>query len=271
MRPHKTIIVDDEPPACSRLRQLVKSDPELVLAGEAASGHAALELIRRAQPALLFLDVEMPEATGTKLLASLPPGKRPATIFVTAFDQYALAAFDLHAIDYLVKPFTDERWRSAVARVKSRIGRAELDQMEARIERALAAISRGGPTGVRPGDPVVVVDRLAVRVSGEVHFIKLAEIRWIEGAGDYLRLHCRQGTPLIRDTFKELMPRLDVRQFVRIHKSAAINVACVARLRPAASGDYEVELDDGTVLTVSRVYRESMLQYRDIATGAGSG
>jgi len=278
MKPLAAVIIDDEPPARMRVRQLIAGDDEIRVVAEAADGAAALTAIRHHKPDLVFLDVQMPELTGVELLSSLPAGERPAVIFITAYDEFALKAFELHAMDYLLKPFTDVRFLAALDRVKARLRRLDLAAMQAQLERVLAdlaqarAASSAPPAAIAPERaPLGKQDRLTVRVSGELLFIRFADLRWVEGAGDYLRLHTRSGTPLIRETFKELLQRLDPARFVRIHKSAVINSSFVAKIRPAASGDYEVELDDGTTLTVSRVFRQNLGEVHGLAWSRASG
>ena len=277
MKPLTALIIDDEPPARMRVRQLLAGDGEVRVIGEAADGAAALAALRQHRPDLIFLDVQMPEQTGVELLGTLPAGERPAVIFITAYDEYALKAFELHAMDYLLKPFTDVRFHTALDRVKDRFRRLDLAAMQTQLERVLAdlAQTRAVPSAPHSGTggrgPTAKPDRLAVRVSGELHFIRYADLRWVEGAGDYLRLHTRQGTPLIRETFKHMLQRLDPGRFARIHKSAVINTAFVAKIRPAASGDYEVELDDGTTLTVSRLFRQNLGEIHGLAWSRASG
>lgn len=256
---YDALIADDEPLARSSIKRLLERDPEVRLVAQAEDGISALEMIRQHRPALLFLDVQMPGLTGVELLAEIEPAQRPVVIFTTAYDEYALKAFELHAVDYLVKPYNDERFYTALDRAKQRLSGRDVAALASHVEQVLAALHRQPPPApAAPAPESSASQRLVVKVSGDFHFVNLADIRWIEGHGDYLKLHSTSGSPLIRSTFKELQARLDPTRFVRIHKSAMVNTDYVRRMRPALSGDYDLELNDGTQLRVSRLYKASL-------------
>mgnify|MGYP001340695158 CR=1 FL=1 len=253
---YDVLIADDEPLARSSIRRLLRDDPDVRVVGEAEDGVTALGMVRKLQPTLLFLDVQMPGRTGIEMLTEIEPAYRPAVIFTTAYDEYALKAFELHAVDYLVKPYNDARFHTALERAKQRVSGRDVAALTSHVEQVIAALSRPPPPAAPASDPAS--QRLVVKVSGDFHFVNLADIRWIEGHGDYLKLHSTSGSPLIRSTFKELQARLDPTRFVRIHKSAMVNTDHVRRMRPALSGDYDLELNDGTQLRVSRLYKSSL-------------
>ncbi len=262
MKTVKILIIDDEPLARSTIKRLLKKDEDVEVIGEAADGGTALAEVKRLKPDLIFLDVQMPVMTGVELLAQLKPNQRPAVIFVTAYDEHAITAFELHAVDYLLKPFQDERFFTALERAKERANRRDVAQLSDHVTEVLAALRQMPPAKMAPAVAATKpAERLIVKVSGEFHFISPADIRWIEGHGDYLKIHCKSEAPLIRDTFKDLQQRLDPTRFVRIHKSVMVNTDFVRRLRPAFSGDYTVELDDGTNLRVSRLYKVALQQF----------
>lgn len=257
---HDVLIADDEPLARSSIKRLLAKDPDVRVVGEAEDGLSALELVRKLRPHLLFLDVQMPGLTGVELLATLEPAHRPAVIFTTAYDEYALKAFELHAVDYLVKPYNDARFATALERAKQRLSGRDVAALASHVEQVIAALHRqpapAAPAPAPAHEPAA--QRLVVKVSGDFHFVNLSDIRWIEGHGDYLKVHAASGSPLIRSTFKELQGRLDPTRFVRIHKSAMVNTDHVRRMRPALSGDYDLELNDGTQLRVSRLFKASL-------------
>lgn len=256
---HDVLIADDEPLARSSIKQLLQRDADVRLVGQAEDGHTALDLVRQLRPAILFLDVQMPGLTGVELLTEIEPAQRPAVIFTTAYDEFALKAFELHAVDYLVKPYNDQRFYTALERAKQRLSGRDVAQLASHVEQVLAALHRQPASPAAPApEPSAATQRLVVKVSGDFHFVNLADIRWIEGHGDYLKLHSTSSSPLIRSTFKELQARLDPTRFVRIHKSAMVNTDYVRRMRPALSGDYDLELNDGTQLRVSRLYKASL-------------
>lgn len=237
----RVLIVDDEPLAREGVRLLLAGDPALEIVGEAGSGDAALAAIQALDPDLVFLDVQMPEMDGFQVLAALPADRTPAIVFVTAYDRYALRAFEVHALDYLLKPFDDRRFADALARAKASLGRGELERHRDRL-RALGA---------------AVDDRLAIKDGGRVVFLRADEIDWIEAADYYAEIHTRGGTFLHRESMASLEKRLGCERFLRIHRSTIVNRR---RIRELRGGDRsaQVVLDDGTVLRVARAQREKI-------------
>jgi two-component system, LytTR family, response regulator len=228
----RVLVVDDEKLARSNLTVLLSADPEIECVGECDSGQAALAAIRTERPDLVFLDVQMPECDGFDVLEFLGRDLPPAIIFVTAYDRYALRAFETGALDYLLKPFDDARFERALARAKERL-RAGRDR----------------PLGV---------ERLAIKSAGQVVFLALAEIDWIEAADYYVSLHVGARTHLLRRSLGDLEQELDPRAFCRIHRSTIINLERLRILRLGADGEYRVVLDDGTELRLSRRYRKPL-------------
>ena len=228
----RTLIVDDEPLARSNLSVLLRRDPEIEIIGECGSGADALVAIRNAVPDLLFLDVQMPEYDGFDILERLGNALPSAIIFVTAYDQYALRAFEAGALDYLLKPFDDSRFDRAMDRAKQRILR----------EKALPR----------------KLDRLAIKSVGQVCFVNVAEIDWIEASDYYVCLHVGPKTHLLRRSMAELEEELDSEIFCRIHRSTIVNLKRVRSLELGAEGEYEVLIEGGTALRLSRRYRKEL-------------
>ena len=239
----RALIVDDETVARRRIRRLLAAEPDVVVAGECADGAAAVEAMIAQRPHLVFLDVQMPELDGFGVLRRMDPATLPAIIFVTAFDAYALRAFEVHAIDYLLKPFTRERFRLALDRARERIRRATVDAGLASFTVALRSRPR-------------YLSRLSVRAAGRIIVVDLATVDWIEAADNYVRLHAGSREYLLRETLGRLEERLDPERFVRIHRSAMVQVDRISELHPASHGDMEVVLRNGTVLTLSRTWRD---------------
>ncbi len=222
----RTIIVDDEPLARSNLSVLLRRDPEIEIVGECGSGAEALEKIRAVAPDLLFLDVQMPECDGFDVLEMLGKNLPSAVVFVTAYDQYAIRAFEAGALDYLLKPFDNSRFERA-------------------LDRAKQAITRGK---VAPKK----LQRFAIRGVGQIAFVRIPEIDWIEAADYYACLHVGTRTHLLRRSLAELEQELDPTAFCRIHRSTIVNLARVLSMEIGADGEYEVVLTDGTSLRLSR-------------------
>lgn len=224
------MLVDDEPLARSNLRVLLGNDSEVELIGECGSGAEALVAIREKNPDLLFLDIQMPECDGFDVLEMLGGGLPPAVVFVTAYDQFALRAFEAGALDYLLKPFDDARFRRALDRAKE--------------------------TFAHRKHPARPLDRIAIKGAGQVLFVKISDIDWIEAADYYTSLHVGTKTHLLRRSMAELEQELDPAVFCRIHRSSIVNIAQVEGLKLNPEGEYEVALKHGIRLRLSRRYRK---------------
>lgn len=253
--PVPAIIVDDEPAARRGVRLLLERDPEVEVVGEAGTGVEAAELIRRTRPALAFLDVQMPGSDGFEALARLEPAELPTVVFVTAYDEYALRAFEVHAVDYLLKPYDDARFGVALRRAKEEVRRRQGEAVNVRLRQLLDYLGANGRPGgeagaERPGD------RILIKSSGEIYFLKIDEIDWIEAEGDYMKFHAGGRSHLMRETMARLEARLDPRRFLRIHRSTIVNIDRLRKLSPTFAGDYVVVLHDGTKLKLSRGYHE---------------
>jgi two-component system, LytTR family, response regulator len=246
------LIVDDEPLARRTIRELLRDDPEVQVVGECGGGREAVESIRRQPPDLLFLDIQMPGMNGFDVLSHIELELIPAIIFVTAYDAYALKAFEVHALDYLLKPFTDERFMEALARAKS--------QVELRDVRGLADSLRaflGGRATPEP-KPEEFMTRFMLKAGGRVIFIRAGDVDWIEADNYYIKLHVGGKSHLLRLSMKELEGKLDPKSFWRIHRSAIINLERVRELRQMPGGEYVAVLNDGTELKLSRRSRERL-------------
>ncbi len=251
----RTIIVDDEPAARRGVRLLLDRDGAIEVVGEAASGPEAAELIGRVKPDLAFLDVQMPGADGFEVLRQLDPATVPAVVFVTAYDEHALRAFEVNAIDYLLKPYDDARFGSALQRAKDAIRRRQADSVNARLTQLLEYLQQAGGT-LAPAKDERPGERILLRSSGEIFFLKGDEIDWIEAEGDYMKFHVSGRTHLMRETMARLETRLDPKRFIRIHRSTIVNLDRVRKLSPSFAGEYAVVLHDGTKLKLSRGYHE---------------
>jgi len=254
----RVLIADDEPLARESLRALLSREEEARVVGECAAGDEVVEEIRRTTPDLVFLDVDMPELDGFQVVQEIGPERMPHVIFVTAHGEHALRAFDLRALDYLVKPFGLERFRQAFARARSLIaGPAPDEERDAEVRSLLERLRREQRQIERllAGTEERFLERLMVKVGGKVLFLRAEEIDWIEAEGNYARLHVGKQAYLVRETMSALEGRLDPRRFLRVHRSTIVNLDQVRELRPWFAGDYLVILRDGTELRLSRGYR----------------
>lgn len=244
----RALIVDDEPLARRRLRRLLARDTEVEIVAECGNGRDAIAAIRNLNPDLLLLDVQMPEVDGFDVLESIEPRLMPLVIFVTAYDQYALRAFEVSAVDYLVKPFDRPRFEKALARAKSRLA---TDPGANLSHEALALLtelrSRSSHT-----------ERLVIKAGGRAFFLKTEEIDWIEAEGKYVRLHVGKESYLLREAIGSMESHLDPRRFPRIHRSTIVNIERVRELQPWFHNEYRVMLKDGTELMLSRSCRKRL-------------
>ena len=238
----RAVIIDDEPLARDSIRAMLEGEADVIVAGE-ASGDGAAALVARTRPDIMFLDIQMPDVDGFTLLQQIGPDAVPAVVFVTAYDRYALRAFDAHAIDYLLKPFDDARFHDALERARERARARRAGEVDARLAELLADRKRTEPARflVRERDKSVVIDA--------------GDIDWIEAADYYVQLHVGAKAYLHREPMRDLEARLDPRRFMRIHRSAIVALDRIAELRPSAHGDHCVRLRDGTELKLSRARR----------------
>ena len=249
----RTIIVDDEPAARRGVRLLLERDRAIEIVGEAATGAEAAELIRREKPDLAFLDVQMPGSDGFAALKQVDPAAAPTVVFVTAYDEYALRAFEVHAVDYLLKPYDDARFGAALQRAKEEVRRRQTDTVNTRLTQLLDYLQTSGGAGQTVEPPS---DRILLKSSGEIFFLKAEEIDWIEAEGDYMKFHVAGRAHLMRETMARLEARLDPKRFIRIHRSTIVNIDRLRKLSPSFAGEYAVVLHDGTKLKLSRGYHE---------------
>jgi two-component system, LytTR family, response regulator len=241
----RVLIVDDEPLARRRISRFLRSEPDVDVVGEVADGRSAVTALRDGQADLVFLDVQMPELDGFGVIREVGLARLPGVVFVTAFDQYALQAFEVHAVDYLLKPFTRERLQAALARARTR-RRAEASQTDPRLTALLNELVE------RPR----FLQRLPVRSGPRIVLLETGQIDWIQAADNYVLLHAGGREFLMRETMSRLEQELDPEAFVRIHRSAMVRIDRVAELQPSVHGDFRVTLKNGTYLTLSRYYRE---------------
>jgi two-component system LytT family response regulator len=252
----RVLIVDDERPAREGLRLRLEGRDGLEVVGEAASAPAALQLISKHAPDLLFLDVRMPGMNGFELLQRIPAAQRPWVVFVTAYDRYAIRAFEMNAIDYLMKPIVPRRLDEAIARART----ARTHQFLARTLGSLAREFERAPETSAPVPPEPgVVERLSIRDGDGYRVVPVERIRWIQAVGNYVALHVEGRELLHRATLQELERSLPSQRFARIHRGAIVNLAEVAALHPISHGDFRVVLRDGTELRMSRKYRSALL------------
>ena len=246
MPPLRTLIVDDEPLARRRLARLLKDEPGVRVVGQASDGDGAVAALGRLRPDLLLLDVRLPGMNGLAVLDALGAGRRPAVVFVTAYDQYAIAAFEREAVDYLLKPVDGLRLRAAVARAAGRLRRSRPGE----LERGLGALRNGD---AQP------VERLLVMQRGRGVFVRTQDIEWIEAAGNAINLHAGAVVHRVRGPFHRLLQRLDRDRFRRVSRSAAVNVDRVKEIQPWFHGDAVAVLLTGRRVRISRRYRQELI------------
>lgn len=246
--PIRVLIVDDESLAREMIREMLDGDPEAEIIGECAGGTEAVTAIKEHAPDLLFMDVQMPEANGFEVLETLPNGYLPHVIFVTAYDQYAVRAFEVHALDYLLKPFDRERFEASWQRAKEHIRAEKSSRLDERILTLLEELKAGSK----------YLERLVIKSGGRVFFLEVDEIDWIEAEGNYVSVHSGAKAHLLRETIGGLEAQLDPKKFRRVHRSAIVQIDKIKELQPWFHGEYRIILHTGAQLMLSRNYRENL-------------
>jgi two-component system LytT family response regulator len=259
-QPITVLVADDEPLARRRLLRLLRAEPGIDVVAECKGGRSAVEQILARSPDLVFLDIQMPDLDGFGVIAEVGAERMPAVVFVTAYDQYALRAFEVHAFDYLLKPFEGERFHAALSRVRSFLSARRRDGYpgEEQLRRLLAEVlGRETEAPAKPASPFF--ERVAVKSDGGTRILQIADVDWFETDGNYVRVHVGKSTYLIRSTANRLQEELDPARFARIHRRYLVNVDRVVGLEPWFGGDAVVLLRDGTKLRLSRNFREEFL------------
>jgi two-component system LytT family response regulator len=249
MSPLRALTVDDEPIARLGLRREIERDAELMLVGECSHGREAIEAIRALRPDLVVLDLQLPGLDGFGVVEAIGAEHMPALIFATAYDQHALRAFEAQAIDYVLKPFDSERMQRALLRAKRQIQSQNLDNLSGRLQAVLERVRRPA-----------ALQRIVVKHAGRISFVNVAEVDFIDAADNYVQLHVGRETHLVLGTMAKLEASLSPEQFLRVHRSAIVNLARIAALEPLQHGQYRIKLLNGAELTSGRTYRARMEQ-----------
>ena len=244
----RAMVVDDEAMARERVVSLLRQEQDIELIGECSDGQQAVNAITSQQPDLVFLDVQMPAVDGFRVIEQVGPEKMPAVVFVTAYDEYAVRAFEVHALDYLLKPFGRERFQQTLQHARTHVERRRAGDLGKRL---MALVQDIKPEPQK-------LDRLVVKSGGRVFFLRTEDIVWIEATSNYVRLHLGEDSHLFRETMNGIEARLDPQRFVRIHRSRIVNSDRIKELQPWFNGEYVVVLQNGTRLTLSRGYREKL-------------
>jgi two-component system LytT family response regulator len=261
----RTLVIDDEPLAREGIISMLAQDEEIEVVGVGSDGESALQAVRLHRPQLIFLDVQMPKRDGFEMLGQLRREERPQVIFVTAYNQYAFQAFEVCAIDYLLKPFSDARFLAALSRAKERIRRDQARAMDEKIDQLLkymeALVRHDSPVSPLAAAAVAnSLDRVPIKTGSDIHFIKAADIIWVESQADFVRVHTVGAAQLVRETLHSFEERVDPAKFLRIHRSSLVNLDHVRKVTPALYGDYVVLLSNDTKLRLSRGNRSKLKQ-----------
>jgi len=248
--PIRALIADDEALARKFIRRMLKDNHDVEIVGECSNGKDAIAMIRKQNPDVVFLDVQMPEMDGFAVLESIGVDQLPEIIFTTAYEQYAIRAFELHALDYLLKPFDQARFKDAIQHAKARFRSQR--QKDGRLQMsALLESIKNKPQ---------YLERLVIKTGGRITFLSTDEINWIEADDKYVHLHTGKVSPMVRQTLNAMEAQLDPRKFSRIHRSAIVNVERIKELQPLFSGEHSILLEDGTKLTLSRSYKDKLFE-----------
>ena len=239
------LVADDETPARQRLIEILRSTNFVSKISEAGDGNTAVTLIREKRPDLVLLDIQMPELTGLQVVQHIGATNMPLTIFITAYDQHAIVAFESNALDYVLKPFSDERMEASLERARIRLESMDLREFGQHLQRAISIAPK-------------FLDRLVIKSADKTQFLKVTDIDWIESAGVYVSLHCGPKEILYRSPLTELADKLDPMQFIRIHRSVIVNLDSIAHLESLSHGEFDVVLKSGSRSRVSRTYRAQL-------------
>ncbi len=244
----RTLIVDDEELARDRIHTLLSGQPDVEIVGVCTDGPSAVEAIDRARPDLVFLDVQMPGMDGFEVIDNVDKSAMPAVVFVTAHDAHALRAFEIHALDFLLKPFDQTRFEKALDRARGHLNHDRASGLDPRLVSLLEELHEERKYS----------ERLIVKSGGRVFFVRTEEIDWVEASGNYVKIHTKNDAHLLRESMKNMESRLDPKTFVRIHRSAIVNIDRIKELEPWFHGEYIVIMRDGTRLTASRVFSDRL-------------
>jgi len=252
MNPRKirVVVADDEVLARKFVRRMLKQDPEVEIVAECGNGAEAVAMIRKEKPDLVFLDVQMPEMNGFAVLDAVKLDHLPEIIFTTAYESYAIRAFELHALDYLLKPFDQVRFKAALKYAKERFLSQRDEEKRLQIGTLLESIRAQQQ----------YLDRVIIRADGRISFLQTREIDWLEADDKYVHLHTSKGTRMVRQTLSAMEEQLDPRKFVRVHRSAMVNTDRIKELQPLFNGEHSLILEDGTRLTLSRKYKDKLFE-----------
>jgi two-component system LytT family response regulator len=248
--PIRALIADDEALARKFIRRMLKDDHDVEIVGECSNGKETVAMIRKQNPDLVFLDVQMPEMDGFAVLEAIGIERLPEIIFATAYEQYAIRAFELHALDYLLKPFDQARFKEAIKHAKERFRSVRQSDGRMQISALLESIKN------KPQ----YLDRLVIKAGGRITFLSTDEINWIQADDKYVHLHTSKASPMVRQTLSAMEAQLDPKKFRRVHRSAIVNVARIKELQPLFSGEHSILLEDGTKLTLSRNYKDKLFE-----------
>lgn len=254
----RTLIVDDEPLARDAIRILLSDDPEVVIIGECRNGKEAVYAVREQAPDLIFLDVQMPDLDGFQVIEQVGIENMPVTVFVTAFEQHAVRAFDANALDYILKPFDHDRFYAALQRAKNNLHQRKFYEQSQRLLASIGEVTEAGAPEEKGKVAQKYLDRLVVKSGGRILFLRVEDIDWIEASGDYMTLHVGSTSHLLRETMNDLAAKLDEQRFFRIHRSTIVNVDRVKEIQPFFKGEHIVTLKDGKKLKMSRSYRDKL-------------
>ncbi len=247
----RALIIDDESLARRFIRRMLQDDDEVEIVGECGNGKDAVAMIRKRDPDLIFLDIQMPEMDGFSVLEALGVEQLPEIVFTTAYEQYAIRAFELHALDYLLKPFDQARFCDSIKQAKERLSQRQFDDGRLQIGALLENVKR---------EPSYL-DRLIIKADGRIKFLKTQEIDWIEADDKYVHLHTGKTARMVRQTLTAMEALLDPQRFQRIHRSAIVNVERIKELHPLSAGEHAVVMEDGTKLTLSRKYKDKVFAH----------